>query len=282
LDFETNPSFGLIVRVTDTSALFDTGTITINLADFVEPPADFNRDGHMDCQDVDALVVEIVSGSNSAAFDLTNDGVVNRDDLASWLEQAGAANLASGNAYLPGDANLDGVVDGVDFGIWQENRFTSVASWCAGDFNADSFVDVADFNIWNDHRFMSALEMPAAAAANEPPTDAPRAPLAVQHLATHDLALPISAQVIRARSTSTINGNDATSDGWPQVDHDGVLFTGRDSRERQLDTLFAQIGRTRAVPKVSSAGILDSFWKELFVDLSFISQFRDEVINQRA
>jgi hypothetical protein len=40
-----------------------------------------------------------------------------------WLSLAGAANLPSGNAYLPGDATLDGFVDGSDFGIWNANQF---------------------------------------------------------------------------------------------------------------------------------------------------------------
>ena len=46
--------------------------------------------------------------------------------------------------------------------------------------------------------------------------------------------------------------------------------------ERQLDTLFAQIGRTEAMPEIASAEIVDSFWSELFENLSLISQVRDE------
>jgi hypothetical protein len=78
---------------------------------------DFNMDGLLDCIDVDSLVAVIAAGSNNPGFDLTADGSVSSSDLMQWLADAGAVNLASGNPYLEGDANLDGAVDGSDFGI---------------------------------------------------------------------------------------------------------------------------------------------------------------------
>ena len=126
---------------------------------------DFNGDGMYNCTDVDALVVEVAAQSNSHAFDLTDDGLVNGDDLAAWLAEAGAANLASGRPYLPGDANLDGSVDGSDFGTWNMNKFTIDPSWCSGDFSADGSIDGSDFSIWNTHKFTSSN---AAATVPEP------------------------------------------------------------------------------------------------------------------
>jgi hypothetical protein len=117
---------------------------------------DFNGDGIFDGTDVDALVEEIVAGSNMGNFDMTGDGLVDRMDLTEWLAVAGEANLASGNSYLEGDANLDGTVDGLDFIDWNENRFAVAAAWSLGDFNADGFVDASDFIIWNDNKFTSA------------------------------------------------------------------------------------------------------------------------------
>jgi autotransporter-associated beta strand protein len=117
---------------------------------------DFDQDGDFDCADVDGLVAEIVAGTHTASFDLTGDALVNGADLAEWRALAGAANLPSGNPYLPGDATLDGVVDGLDFTIWNSSKFTSVAAWCAGDFSADGIVDGLDFTIWNSYKFMSA------------------------------------------------------------------------------------------------------------------------------
>ena len=117
---------------------------------------DFNADGLADCFDVDALVAEIVAGSNNPVFDMTADGVVDRSDLDEWRSQAGAMNLASGNAYLTGDATLDGVVDGQDFIEWNLHKFTATPAWCSGDFTADGVVDGQDFIEWNLHKFTAA------------------------------------------------------------------------------------------------------------------------------
>ena len=122
-----------------------------------DQPGDFNGDGLYDRLDIDALVAEIAAGSHDAAFDINDDDLVNLLDRDAWLATAGAINLASRNAYLLGDANLDGVVDVADFNIWNSHRLTLQAAWSAGDFNADGAVDVSDFNIWNSLRFMSAL-----------------------------------------------------------------------------------------------------------------------------
>ena len=124
-------------------------------------PGDFNGDGVFDCQDVDALVGVVADQSHLVAFDLTGDGNVDVADLDVWLAIAGAANLPSGGAYLPGDSNLDGSVDGQDFIVWNNNKFTSNAAWCAGDFNADGSVDGQDFIVWNNFKFMNSDIVPS-------------------------------------------------------------------------------------------------------------------------
>jgi hypothetical protein len=118
--------------------------------------ADFDDDGDFDCQDIDGLVAEIVAGTHSRPFDLTGDHLVDIADRDSWLAVAGAANLASGNAYLLGDANLDGFVDGSDYNTWNAHKFSTTAAWCSGDFSADGFVDGSDFSVWNANKFQSS------------------------------------------------------------------------------------------------------------------------------
>ncbi|MEM7311670.1 MAG: PEP-CTERM sorting domain-containing protein [Planctomycetota bacterium] len=125
---------------------------------------DFNDDGAYDCADVDALVAEIAALSDDTAFDLTGDSFVDGADLDAWLSEAGEVNIGPGRSYLPGDANLDSVVDVSDFGVWNANKFTNVDAWCSGDFNADGVVDVGDFNIWNGNKFTAS----DAAAVPEP------------------------------------------------------------------------------------------------------------------
>lgn len=117
---------------------------------------DFNDDGIYDCADIDALVGEVVSGSNSASFDLDGNGVVDADDGGAWLLEAGEINIGPGRPYLSGDANLDGVVDTSDFNLWNGNKFTNAPEWCSGDFNFDGSVDTSDFNFWNGNKFTSS------------------------------------------------------------------------------------------------------------------------------
>jgi hypothetical protein len=130
------------------------GRIDVGAYEFID--GDFDSNGIYDCADVDALVAEIVAGTNNLIYDLNSDSLVNQDDLTTWLAVAGVVNLASHNPYLLGDANLDGVVDGLDFIAWNNHKFTPVAAWCSGDFNADGIVDGLDFIIWNNNKFHSS------------------------------------------------------------------------------------------------------------------------------
>ncbi len=117
---------------------------------------DFDGDGDYSCNDVDSLVLEISLGTNGSNYDVTGDGLVNGADLTAWLAEAGGVELASGNPYLPGDANLDGTVDGVDFVTWNAAKFTATPAWCSGDFDASGFVDGVDFVVWNANKFQTA------------------------------------------------------------------------------------------------------------------------------
>ena len=122
------------------------------------PDGDFNDDDAYDCQDIDALVGAIAGAQQPAAFDLTQDGLVDANDLEAWLVESGLNNVpqTNGEPFLPGDANLDGVVDVSDFNLWNNNKFNLGAGWCGGDFNADGTVDVSDFNIWNNNKFRAS------------------------------------------------------------------------------------------------------------------------------
>lgn len=128
---------------------------------------DFNGDGTYDCLDIDTLVVAIAAGTDPPEFDLTGNGLVDLEDRDAWLAIAGAANLPSGNPYLPADFDLNGNVDGNDFIIWNANKFQPVSGFCAGDATADGVADGLDFIVFNAFKFMSADH---AAAVPEPST----------------------------------------------------------------------------------------------------------------
>ena len=117
---------------------------------------DFDGTGTCDIDDIDALVTEIVAGTNDPLYDLTGDGSVDLADRDQWLADAGAMNLPSGNPYLLGDSNLDATVDGADFLDWNDNKFQSTGLWSKADWNADGTTDGQDFLHWNDNKFLSA------------------------------------------------------------------------------------------------------------------------------
>jgi autotransporter-associated beta strand protein len=143
----------------NTSQLLIDGTLTFGI---VSPQGDFNNDGLWNCDDINALVAAIASGSADLSFDMNVDGQITLADITAdgvgWLAAGGAQNPGDtgGNAYLVGDANLDGVVDGQDFLAWNANKFASVAEWCGGDFTADGVVDGGDFIAWNANKFTSS------------------------------------------------------------------------------------------------------------------------------
>ena len=152
--------------------------------------SDFNNDGAHDCGDIDSLSSEIAAGSNNLAFDLTGDGVVNLDDRDAWLAEAGSINGLS-SSYLLGDFNLDGSVDGSDFNIWNENRFTTTSAWCQGDATSDGVVDASDFNEWNQNKFTSSTLVSPALDFQPIDNGTPREAVATELLET--VAAPTSA-----------------------------------------------------------------------------------------
>ncbi len=138
----------------------DTGKLIANTLLYtaspeVTPDVDFDANGQVDCADIDALTLAIVSMSIDSTFDLDGDGTVNESDRVVWLEVAADVNGLD-SPYKAGDANLDGVVDVGDFNVWNANKFTSTSAWCSGDFNSDGNVDVSDFGLWNANKFTAS------------------------------------------------------------------------------------------------------------------------------
>ncbi len=137
----------------------DLMTVNFENFDFDGPAAfdcDFGGDGACTIADIDALVMEVVAGTNDLTFDLTGDNLVNLADVDEWRALAGAENLPSENPYIVGDANLDGTVDGIDFLTWNSNKFSPTGKWSLADFTADGTTNGADFLAWNTNKFMSA------------------------------------------------------------------------------------------------------------------------------
>ncbi|HEY6565304.1 MAG TPA: choice-of-anchor Q domain-containing protein, partial [Pirellulaceae bacterium] len=125
-------------------------------------PLDFNNDGKYNCGDMDLLEAAIDLGTPVATFDVNGDSILSKADVFEWLMDAGALRFGTGRVFRLGDANLDGLADGSDFGIWNGNKFTVNRRWCGGDFNQDNVTDGSDFGIWNANKFtMSDTGRPA-------------------------------------------------------------------------------------------------------------------------
>ena len=107
---------------------------------------DFDGDGVLSCSDVGFLTLEISSSGNDPAFDITQDGVVDPDDLDAWLAEY---RQSSGIPVGYGDVNLDGSVDVGDFNILNISKFQVGTSWCNGDFDANGQTDFIDIHMFN-------------------------------------------------------------------------------------------------------------------------------------
>ncbi len=154
---------------------------------------DFNDDGELNCTDLDALTSAMVTGEDMS-LDVSGDGLLDANDLLLWQVMANQANFGAGNIFLPGDANLDGAVDGSDFEIWSGNRFTELAGWCNGDFNVDGNVDASDFNLWNNNRFSAGAAAATYSSAPAAAARTPRAPATIPAAALTNLRFPVVRQ----------------------------------------------------------------------------------------
>ena len=136
---------------------YDISNVNFAITNVPGLAGDFDGDGILDCTDVDALTLAISTSSPDLQYDVNGDAQINVADLDYWI-------LTLKQTFL-GDANLDFVVDGQDFNIWNSNKFQFTPAWCSGDFNADGAVDGADFNTWNATKFQIAGPRPVVTPA---------------------------------------------------------------------------------------------------------------------
>ena len=68
-----------------------------------------------------------------------------------------------------GDANLDGVTNGLDWTVLAD-RFMRPGNWSQGDFNHDGMVNGLDYNVWADNyeNRVAAASVPTSFAVPEP------------------------------------------------------------------------------------------------------------------
>ena len=81
----------------------------------------------------------------------------------------GTSDVVNVTIRLPGDGTGDNVVDGLDYGVWQNGYQQPGASFETGDYNGDGVVDGLDYGIWQEHYndIVGAPSLTLTAPANE-------------------------------------------------------------------------------------------------------------------
>jgi len=89
--------------------------------------------------------VKLVPGLNIFTRNYTFGGQTYKTSFLIW---GNFSNMGTPK----GDANLDGIIDGLDYTIWADNfGKTTLKKNLSGDFNGDGVVDGLDYTIWADN-----------------------------------------------------------------------------------------------------------------------------------
>ena len=100
-------------------------------------PADYNRDGVLDVQDLNLLLAQVRSGTNEAAYDVNQDGRVSTADIKLYVESPEILNTYVGDADLDGEFNSDDMVVVFQAGQYEVELPTN-SLWQTGDWNGDA------------------------------------------------------------------------------------------------------------------------------------------------
>ena len=79
-----------------------------------------------------------VSYGYYATTAIESDGLGNTVTL--WAQVVGVR--------IPADGNGDAIVDGEDYGVWQNGFNHTPATFVTGDYNGDGIVDGEDYGAW--------------------------------------------------------------------------------------------------------------------------------------
>jgi hypothetical protein len=102
--------------------------------------------------------------SSTAALNSTSYGLGYADSADPGNPAGLAANTIEIRYTLLGDANLDGIVNGIDFGILAANLNKSVSGWDQGDFDYNGVANGIDFSAMAAN-FNKAVSLPAVEVA---------------------------------------------------------------------------------------------------------------------
>lgn len=224
------------------------GTVTLA----VTVLGDFSGNQITDADDIDILDKQVRDGNQDLIYDVNGDNVVNNDDRLAWITVAARTR--------PGDANLDGVVDGRDYHEWYSNYGETNNEWKSGDYTGDTNVDDADFEVWSPNRFLMGTRFSPRPLS----TRTPRSAAAVQVPqpaadATTFLRLNTGELKARIRSSATTNISELHSEvtSHPRIGMRAVRATLDDSAQRRLHRQRTPY-RTDELPAALSPELVDN------------------------
>jgi len=111
---------------------------------------DFDGDGDIDADDIDALAAAIQASSTDLTYDMDGDGDVDLDDHAFHVHNLVDTALGEGTGTEFGDFNLDGMVSILDLGALGDGYGTGTG-WASGDANGDGSVGILDLGFLGDN-----------------------------------------------------------------------------------------------------------------------------------
>jgi hypothetical protein len=112
---------------------------------------DFDGDGDIDADDIDALGAAIAAGgADPGTYDMDGDGDVDSDDFAFHVHNLVDTALGQGTGTAFGDFNLDGMVGILDLGLLGDGYNQSLG-WANGDANGDGIVGILDLGHLGDN-----------------------------------------------------------------------------------------------------------------------------------
>ena len=124
---------------------------------------DFDGDGDIDADDIDALGAAVQAGSLDLAFDMDGNGLVEQADFDLHVTTLVDTLIGQGSGTMFGDFNLDGVVDLIDLGMVGDEYGTGTG-WATGDSNGDGAVDLIDLGaVGDNYGFVATAPIPEPA-----------------------------------------------------------------------------------------------------------------------
>ena len=124
---------------------------------------DFDGDGDIDADDIDALGAAITAGSTDLVFDMDGNGLVELADFDLHVTTLVDTLIGEGSGTMFGDFNLDGLVDLIDLAVIGE-QYGVGTGWATGDSNGDALVDLIDLAaIGENYGFAATAPIPEPA-----------------------------------------------------------------------------------------------------------------------